>query len=97
MVALDGKCSVLGVFEIAHGQVSSCYYTPREIFIRALLCGATSIVLIHNHPSQDTTPSKSDFNAAQNIYEACKMVGLHLTDFIIVGENFLSFKKEGYI
>lgn len=97
MISLNSKCSILGVFEIAHGQVNSCQYTPREIFIRALLCGAASIVLIHNHPSQDTTPSEADLKAAQNMNDACKMMGLSLTDFIIVGEKYLSFREEGYL
>lgn len=61
MLALDNKCELLGVFEVAHGTVNATLYNLREIFICALLCGASCIVLTHNHPSGDTTLSKGGY------------------------------------
>lgn len=60
VVGLTTKTQALGVFEISHGAVSASICNPREIFIRLLLCGASTFVMIHNHPSGDTNPSKAD-------------------------------------
>lgn len=49
LLAFNCKNRLLGVFEISHGTVNSCIVSPREIFIRALLCGAANIILVHNH------------------------------------------------
>lgn len=60
MIAVDTKSKVLGIFEISHGTVNAVMANPREIFIRALLCGASAIILAHNHPSGDMVPSADD-------------------------------------
>ena len=95
MLALDNKCKLLGVFEVAHGTVNATICNPREIFIRALLCGASCIVLIHNHPSGDATPSKEDMHVFQKTKDAAEIIGINLLDNIIVGEKYFSFMKAG--
>lgn len=60
MIALNTKCHPIGVFEVSHGASNYSVCNPREIFNRLLLCGANSFVLLHNHPSGDSTPSKED-------------------------------------
>ena len=94
MLALNTKCGLLGVFELAHGTVDSALCEPREIFIRALLCGASSVVLVHNHPSQDVNPSKVDCAVSKRIREAGGLVGVELTDHIIVGDGYYSFMER---
>ncbi len=56
--ALNTKGKILGVFELAHGTVNECLFSPREIFIRFLLIGAESFVIAHNLPSQVTTATE---------------------------------------
>lgn len=96
MLSFNTKMRVLGVFEISHGTVNSSLVSPREIFIRALLSGATSIALIHNHPSGETTPSYEDLTVFRQIKEAGKLMNVNLVDNIVVGEqSYYSFLEEG--
>lgn len=94
MIALNTKGRILGVFEISHGAVSQSLCVPREIFIRALLCGASSIILAHNHPSGDVTPSKEDVAVYKRIKETGEMIGINLIDNIIVGDTYFSFTEQ---
>ena len=69
-----------------------------SIFVEALRRNAVYIVLIHNHPSGDTTPSPDDLSVTQRIYEAGNLIGIHLMDHIIVaGDKYISLKAEGCI
>lgn len=95
MLALTTKGKPLGVFEISHGIVDGTFCNPREIFIKALLCGASGIVIIHNHPSEDTTPSKQDIESYNRLKEAGKLIGINVFDSIIVGESYYSFHENG--
>ena len=71
---------------------------PRDIFGEALRTGAFSIILIHNHPSGDTTPSTADLTVTKRILEAGKLLGIRLMDHIIVaGDKYISLKAEGYM
>lgn len=98
LLALNTKCVPVGVFEISHGTVNSSLCSPREILIRALLVGATGIILIHNHPSGDITPSQSDYTSTEKINAACEIIQVDLVDHIIVGsDKFYSMKQEGVI
>lgn len=95
MISLDSKCHVQGIFELSHGTVNSSLLSPREILIRGLLTGASNIILIHNHPSGDPTPSNEDFTTTERIKQAGKMINIPIIDHIIVGDRcFYSFKSE---
>lgn len=87
LLALNMKCRLIGVFDVAHGFVNGCYVTPREIFTRACVCGAGRIVVVHNHPSGDQTPSKEDDRLTKRIVETGKMLGIELIDHIVIGKN----------
>lgn len=94
MIALDTKCNPLGIFEMGHGTVNKCVLNTREIFMRALLCGAVNIVIAHNHPSLDTRPSKEDDKLAARIKRAGKLMGIELLDFIIIGYGVYSYSEK---
>lgn len=94
MIALDTKCHPLGVFEVSHGTVDSSLVSPREVFIRAILCGATHIILSHNHPSGVVTPSKEDREVYKRIKESGKLIGIELLDNIIIGDGYYSFLEH---
>lgn len=102
LIMLDTKNHYLGEKVISIGTVNSSYLSPREIFIEALNKNAVRIVLIHNHPSGDPTPSREDLLSTSRIKEAGKLIGIELLDHIIIGDkrytslhecNILSDKK----
>lgn len=98
MIALNTKGRILGIFEIGHGSVNGCLVGIREVMLRALLCGAVNIILIHNHPSGDCEPSTEDFELFNRLSEAGKIIGIPLVDNIIIaGDSYKSFKEEGII
>lgn len=97
MIAMNSKNKVLGVFEISHGTVNASICNPRDIFVKALLCGATYIILAHNHPSQDVTPSMNDIQSLKRVSESGKMIGVEVLDNLIIGEGFFSFREHKMI
>lgn len=95
MICCDSKQKVIGVFEISHGTVNASLINPREIFIRALLCGAVNIFLTHNHPSGNSFPSQEDIKVTKRIKECGELMGIKLIDHIIIGDDYYSLKQEG--
>ncbi len=94
MIALNTKGRPLGIFEISHGTVNQSICNPRDIFIKALLCGASAIILAHNHPSGNCTPSKEDMAVYDRIKEAGSLIGISLLDNMIVGNGYFSFAEQ---
>lgn len=98
MLALNTKAALIDEFLISKGTVNSSIASPREIFIEALRVRAVSIILIHNHPSGDSTPSREDRLVTRRIKEAGELIGISLIDHIIIGNNnYISFKEKGYL
>lgn len=97
LIALDTKCKPIGIFEVSHGTVNSALTSPREIFVRLCLCGATNCLLAHNHPSGDTTPSKEDIMLTSQISEVGKIMNINLLDHIIIGEGYYSFRENNNV
>ena len=70
----------------------------REIYMKALLCGAANIVMVHNHPSGDVSPSQVDMNAMERIKSVGELLSLPLMDFIICGDiSYFSAKKQSIL
>ena len=97
MICMNTKNKVIGVFEISHGSVNSSIVTPREVFQKALLANAVSIIVMHNHPSGDPTPSREDIEVTKRLVEAGKVVSVEVLDHIIVGDWYVSLKEKGYV
>ena len=98
MMMFDARSHLIGEQLISKGTVNTSMADPREIFVEALRRNAVYIVLIHNHPSGDTTPSPDDLSVTQRIYEAGNLIGIQLMDHIIVaGDKYISLKAEGCI
>ena len=85
MITKDAKGDIIGVFEISHGTVDMSVAQPREIYLKALLCGAVSIIIAHNHPSGNCLPSNDDQKVLTRLKDAGNIIGIPLQDFIIVG------------
>lgn len=98
MLTLNTANKPLALFELAHGTVNMCITSPREIFMKALLVGAVSIILIHNHPGGNTKPSREDIDFTNRIREVGNLMHIKLLDHIIIGDNtFTSLKEEGIL
>ncbi len=96
MICLTTKGKPLGVFEVSHGTINTSLISTREVFIKALLCGAAQIILAHNHPSGDTNPSVQDLQVYEEMKRACNLMSIPLVDFIIVGDGYISFQEKGF-
>jgi DNA repair protein RadC len=80
------------------GTVNASMISPREIFLEALSSRAVQIILLHNHPSGDASPSREDLQVTKRIREAGELVGITLTDHIIIGEHtYVSFREKNYL
>ena len=86
-LCLNAKNDIIAVFEVSHGIVNMTVSNPREIFQKALLANATNIILIHNHPSGDPTPSMDDINNKKRIKEAGDILGIKLLDSLVIGNK----------
>ena len=97
MICTDNKLKNPILFEIGIGTATSAIINTKGILQRALLANATTIVLIHNHPSGDTTFSKLDINIINDLKTALDLVGMTLNDAIIIGDGYRSASEEGII
>lgn len=95
---LDRKNVLIADEEQGKGTVDHVPVYPREVAKRALELNASALILVHNHPSGDPTPSQSDIDMTNQMEKACGALGLTLHDHLIVGKSReLSFKSEGYL
>ncbi len=91
LVCLNIKGHPIGFFEVSHGSCKAAMAGSREILVRALLCGASGIILVHNHPSGDPSPSEEDGRQTERMRRAAELVGIDLIDHIIIaGFSFYS-------
>lgn len=98
MVCMNSKLDMTGVFEISHGNVNSSIVGAREVFQKALLANAVSLIFIHNHPSGDPTPSREDVKVTERLVEAGNLLGVQVLDHIIIGRpGYTSLKEKGYL
>jgi DNA repair protein RadC len=95
---LDRKNTLIADEEQAKGTVDHVPVYPREIAKRALELNASALILVHNHPSGDPTPSQSDIEMTAQVQAACSALNLTLHDHLIIGKSQeLSFRSEGYL
>lgn len=98
VVYLNTKNRIITYRILFKGTIDSSLIHPREIFKEALLLSSSKILLVHNHPSGDTTPSDADIKSTYKIIEAGNLMGIKVIDHIIVtSNNHFSFVNEGII
>ena len=96
MLLLDFKNNVLGQRVIYQGNVNSSVVRPAEVFRHAVIESAPNIIIVHNHPSTDPTPSPADMSITQELTAAGKLLGIQLLDHVVIaGEKFISLKERG--
>ena len=94
----DSKMSLLGEDIMTVGTVSGALISPREIFIKALQRQAVRIVLLHNHPSGDPSPSREDIISTRQVSRAGEILGIRLCDHIIIGDLcYCSLREMGVL
>ena len=97
LLFLNTRSRFLGENDISVGTVNTTLVSPREIFVEALKKNAVSVILLHNHPSGDPTPSKEDIMITKRVLEAGMLIGIDLLDHIIIGDNcFVSLRDKGF-
>lgn len=95
---LDNRNRLMADEAQARGTVNHTPVYPREVVKRALELNATALILVHNHPSGDPTPSRDDIAMTQEIRQAAQALSILLHDHVIVGNGqWLSFRKEGLL
>ena len=95
LIAFNNKMKVLGLFQVSHGIGNASLIDPRGIFMRAVYIGASNLILVHNHPSGVTTPSKEDISVHKRLKEAGELMGIPIVDHVIIGsDGYLSFKEQ---
>ncbi len=95
---LDTKNQILSIENVSIGTLNASIVHPRDVFKIAIKKNANSIILIHNHPSGDITPSNEDINITNRLIDAGNLIGIKVLDHIIIGDNrFFSFKEKSLI
>lgn len=98
VLILDAKNRVERVAVASVGTATAALVHPREVFRAAIKHSAVAVILVHNHPSGDPTPSKEDIEITERIGEAGRVVGIELLDHVVVGNGrFESLREAGYL
>ena len=96
VLLLNTRNQVMGQRVIYQGNVNSSMIRPAEVFRPAVIEAVPSIIISHNHPSQDPTPSPEDAAITRELVQAGKLLGIELLDHIVIGgERFVSLKERG--
>lgn len=96
MLLFDTKHQLIKDIKVAVGTINSAVTSPRELFIEAFRYEAVFIILVHNHPSGDPTPSKEDVLFTERVKKAGELIGIMLSDHIIIGDNrYISLRERG--
>lgn len=98
LLCLNNKHKLINESVLSIGTVNSALVSPRDIFTHALKSGASCVVLLHNHPSGDPTPSRADAELTNKISESGNMLDIRLIDHIIIGnQSYYSFNEKGLL
>lgn len=97
LVCLDAKGQMISEKKLSEGSVRMSLLPPREVFLQALREEAVNILLIHNHPSGDPTPSMEDLRITANVRELGEKLDIPLLDHVVIGDNqYVSFREQAW-
>ncbi|MBK5348539.1 DNA repair protein RadC [Bacillus sp. TH44] len=98
VLCLDTKNQPTLIQTVHIGSLNSSIVHPREVLKSALLSNAASIIVAHNHPSDNSSPSPEDIQVTKRLENACDILGMNLLDHLIIcTDNYSSIKEQGYI
>lgn len=96
MIGLDARNNIKTIYLISMGTINESLVSPREVYRTALIKNCVSIILVHNHPSQESTPSQEDLEVTKKLKDAGRMIGVNLLDHLIFTDNgYQSLKEMG--
>jgi len=96
VLMLDGRHRLIRAEEVSVGTLTASLVHPREVFREAIRCAAAAVVLVHNHPSGDPTPSAEDRSVTERLREAGLLLGIRVLDHVIVTRaSYFSFREAG--
>jgi len=97
VLVLNVRKRILGHNLVALGSVDTCPVLPREVFKPAITLSAASLVLMHNHPSNDSTPSEADIKVTRDLIRAGQLLKIEIADHIVIGtDSHASLRARGY-
>lgn len=96
LLLLNAKNIVVRIVDISKGGINSAIVEPKEILQEAIKAGIPKIILVHNHPSGDCTPSQADIELTKRLYSAANILGIQLLDHVVIGNGCYTsiFSKE---
>jgi DNA repair protein RadC len=95
---LDSQNGLLRDVQVSEGSLSASIVHPREVFRTAILEATAHLILVHNHPSGDPTPSKEDVHLTRQLVEGARLLGLRVHDHVIIGRgSHVSLAQRGLI
>jgi DNA repair protein RadC len=95
-ILLDGRHRVMGDVLVSQGTLTASLVHPREVFRSAIRRSAAALVLVHNHPSGDPTPSAEDRRVTERLVQAGELLGIRVIDHVVVAERgYRSFSEDG--
>ena len=98
VMLLNTKNKIIGMPEVSVGSLSASVVHPREVFRAAIDYAAAAMILLHNHPSGDPTPSREDIAVTDRLVKAGKIMDIPVLDHVVIGrECFASFKEKGLL
>lgn len=98
VILLNTKNHVIRIDTVSIGTLNFCAIHPREVFKSAIKHSAGGIILVHNHPSGDCSPSQQDLDITKRLVEAGKLIGIEVMDHVIIGgSGYTSFKERGLL
>ena len=98
VLLLDRQLRVVGQRTIYQGNAYSALVRPAEVFRPAIVESAPSLIVVHNHPSGDATPSSADISLTKDLAEVGKLLGVELLDHVVIGDgSFTSIKNGGFL
>ena len=98
VVLLDGRHRVLREAAVSQGTLTASLVHPREVFRPALREAAAALILVHNHPSGDPTPSAEDREVTRRLVEAGEILGIPVVDHVVVAERgYVSLREQGFL
>ena len=96
VLLLDTKHRPIGVNIVSVGSLTASIVHPREVFKPAILESAASLILLHNHPSGDPTPSREDLRLTRQLVECAELLDMRIHDHVIIGRGrFISLAQRG--
>ena len=97
ILCLTTKRRVIGYHEVSRGLLDATLVHPREVFRAAILANASAIIVAHNHPSGDPTPSGDDIQLTRRLVEVGELVGIPVLDHVVIGDGrFVSLRASGH-